>query len=310
MKLTNTFFIGFTALICIATTVSNADVNVRVNFNELNNYGEWVIVPGYGTVWRPDAHRDWRPFTYGHWVYTNDGWLWDSDEPFGWIVCHYGNWFYEENQGWVWLPGYDWSPASVRWYVTDNEVGWAPLSPKLHSGHHQNSIQMQWTFVPVSLFTSFDIHNHLAIRTTLSSERVRAHVNTGPPDRVVIQRNITSPIVRIGINKVHITSRKRPLVRVEVQHEAHSNVEVPVGHKYKRMPVQNQPKPIVNIKNNHNSSVHQEQSNNPHIKTEKRSSRSGNKVQVRSQEDQENQDGNRKNNYQRKKKVKIEVRNR
>ena len=36
----------------------------------------------YGEVWVPDGvPRDWQPYEYGHWVYTDDwGWYWVSDD--------------------------------------------------------------------------------------------------------------------------------------------------------------------------------------------------------------------------------------
>jgi hypothetical protein len=81
MKVQNIVFLGLAVMVFTGVMASRAaaDVNVNVNFSELNDYGEWVIVPGYGTVWRPDADPDWRPFVYGHWVYSSDGWVWDSD---------------------------------------------------------------------------------------------------------------------------------------------------------------------------------------------------------------------------------------
>ncbi|MDD5675985.1 MAG: hypothetical protein PHC61_17575, partial [Chitinivibrionales bacterium] len=115
MKIQNLVFLVLTVVFIAGVKVSRAevDVSINANFSELNDYGEWVMVPGYGSVWRPDADPGWRPFVYGHWVYSNEGWVWDSDEPFGWIVCHYGNWYNDREQGWVWVPGYEWSPARV-----------------------------------------------------------------------------------------------------------------------------------------------------------------------------------------------------
>ncbi len=39
----------------------------------------------YGEVWVPDGvPPDWRPYEYGHWVYTDDwGWYWVSDDQRG-----------------------------------------------------------------------------------------------------------------------------------------------------------------------------------------------------------------------------------
>ncbi len=95
-------------------------------------YGSWIDVPGYGLCWRPSvaaADSNWRPYCdQGHWVYTADGWFWQSDYPWGDIVFHYGRW-YRADLGWVWVPGYDWAPAWVCWRRAEVYCGWAPLPP-------------------------------------------------------------------------------------------------------------------------------------------------------------------------------------
>jgi hypothetical protein len=99
---------------------------------QLSPYGAWVDVPGYGLCWRPSvAATDpyWRPYCdQGHWSYTAEGWLWQSDYPWGDVVFHYGRW-YRDTLGWVWVPGYDWAPAWVCWRQAEGYCGWAPLPP-------------------------------------------------------------------------------------------------------------------------------------------------------------------------------------
>jgi hypothetical protein len=83
-------------------------------------------------VWQPREaqSRNWRPYTNGHWVYTDAGWTWMSDEPFGWATYHYGRWTRLRNVGWVWVPGDEWAPAWVSWRKSNDYVGWAPLPPE------------------------------------------------------------------------------------------------------------------------------------------------------------------------------------
>jgi len=99
---------------------------------QLSPYGNWIQVPGYGTCWQPAiAVSDplWRPYLdSGHWTYTDDGWSWQSDYPWGNIAFHYGRWS-RFNGAWVWVPGYDWAPAWVCWREADGYCGWAPLPP-------------------------------------------------------------------------------------------------------------------------------------------------------------------------------------
>jgi hypothetical protein len=100
--------------------------------SQLAPYGTWLDLPGYGLCWRPlvsVTEPYWRPYCdQGHWVYTADGWFWQSDYPWGDIAFHYGRWF-RDSVGWVWVPGYDWAPAWVCWRHTEGYCGWAPLPP-------------------------------------------------------------------------------------------------------------------------------------------------------------------------------------
>ena len=87
----------------------------------------------YGYVFQPrqaTQSRDWRPYINGHWVYTDAGWTWISDEPFGWATYHYGRWTRLRSVGWVWVPGEQWAPAWVSWRRGNSYVGWAPLPPE------------------------------------------------------------------------------------------------------------------------------------------------------------------------------------
>mgnify|MGYP007078508401 CR=1 FL=1 len=102
-------------------------------YSALDRDGEWIETPEYGTVWQPyvaQRNETWRPYTLGRWVYTDYGWTWVSDEPFGWAVYHYGRWTRLVGIGWVWVPGHLWAPSWVSWRQTDDYIGWAPLPPE------------------------------------------------------------------------------------------------------------------------------------------------------------------------------------
>jgi uncharacterized protein DUF6600 len=100
------------------------------NDSELSWNGEWIDTPDYGTVWRPTHVSDeWQPYLYGRWAWTNAGWAWVSEEPFGWAVYHYGRWA-DSPSGWLWIPGQTWSPAWVAWHWGDGYAGWSPLGPR------------------------------------------------------------------------------------------------------------------------------------------------------------------------------------
>jgi hypothetical protein len=102
-------------------------------YQKLDSYGEWREAGDYGYVWQPreaEQSRDWRPYTEGRWVYSDAGWTWVSDEPFGWATYHYGRWLRLKAVGWVWVPGDEWAPAWVSWRTNKDYVGWAPLPPE------------------------------------------------------------------------------------------------------------------------------------------------------------------------------------
>jgi hypothetical protein len=105
----------------------------RTVFEEaLNPYGTWVLIDGVH-YWRPGiaaGNPGWAPYmTNGHWVYTDLGWTWVSDYPWGWAPFHYGRWIRHSVYGWVWWPDVTWGPAWVRWRTGDDYCGWAPLPP-------------------------------------------------------------------------------------------------------------------------------------------------------------------------------------
>jgi probable HAF family extracellular repeat protein len=92
--------------------------------------GTWVEAGNYGYCFRPKVSEDWRPYRDGHWVWTDRGWYWDSDERYAWATYHYGRWVHIGGTGWCWVPGHEWAPAWVSWRESDQHVGWAPLPPE------------------------------------------------------------------------------------------------------------------------------------------------------------------------------------
>lgn len=107
-----------------------AQVSVSVFYADLSPWGHWVDMPSYGWCWVPDqVYAGWRPYSDGHWVYTDLGWTWVSDEPWSWAVYHYGRWAWDPFYGWVWVPGTEWAPAWVVWRTDWEWVGWAPMPP-------------------------------------------------------------------------------------------------------------------------------------------------------------------------------------
>jgi hypothetical protein len=111
-------------------------------YEDLDDYGRWQYVGGYGTVWVPaGVAADWAPYRNGHWAFIDPwGWTWVEDEPWGFAPFHYGRWAYAGNR-WCWVPG----PVAVRPVYAPAlvafvggvgisigggpGVGWFPLAP-------------------------------------------------------------------------------------------------------------------------------------------------------------------------------------
>jgi len=76
--------------------------------SDLNYYGNYLNVPGYGWGWQPYlAGAGWSPFQDGAWAwYPGFGYMWVSGYPWGWMPYMYGNWAFAPGFGWFWQPGY------------------------------------------------------------------------------------------------------------------------------------------------------------------------------------------------------------
>jgi hypothetical protein len=110
-------------------------------YEDLDDYGRWTYVAGYGNCWVPGGVPEgWAPYRTGHWAWIPPwGWTWVDDEPWGFAPFHYGRWAYGP-AGWFWVPGPPvvrpvYAPALVVFLgnglVTAGgpAVGWFPLAP-------------------------------------------------------------------------------------------------------------------------------------------------------------------------------------
>ena len=112
-------------------------------YEDLDEYGDWSYVAGYGPCWRPRAVvLGWAPYRFGHWIYVGRwGWTWVEDEPWGFAPFHYGRWAFVNN-GWFWVPGPVvvrpiWAPALVAFvgggpgfrFSAGLGLGWFALAP-------------------------------------------------------------------------------------------------------------------------------------------------------------------------------------
>lgn len=206
-------------------------VSFSAFYSSLSTYGEWIPADGGVYGWRPmGVAVGWRPYMYGRWAWTDDGWYWVSDEPWGWAVFHYGRWYYDDYYGWIWIPGYDWAPAWVEWRYGGPYVGWAPLSPYavfqisigIHYSARWETPYSYWTFVDCRYVTSPSLHRY-AYRTqyntryfgrTRSAGSVRydnGRIITRGPEREYIEERGNVRITRSELVDARDRGRERIL---------------------------------------------------------------------------------------------------
>jgi hypothetical protein len=192
-------------------------------YEDLDEYGDWSYVAGYGPCWRPRAVAvGWAPYRLGHWVYVGRwGWTWVEDEPWGFAPFHYGRWALVSN-GWFWVPGPVvvrpvWAPALVAFvgggrgfrFSAGVGVGWFPLAP----GE---------VYLPGYRVSRRYVNNVNITNTSVSVTRVTNVYNT-----VIINRNTT-------INRVTYVNQHVNNAVTVVSHEAFVNAR-PVAQNVMRV---------------------------------------------------------------------------
>jgi hypothetical protein len=90
-----------------ASKGSYRDYPYGYGVSDLNYYGSYSNIPGYGWMWQPYfAGVGWDPFMDGSWVfYPGFGYTWVSAYPWGWMPYRYGSWHFVSGYGWMWQPG-------------------------------------------------------------------------------------------------------------------------------------------------------------------------------------------------------------
>jgi len=99
--------------------------------SDLNYYGAYTNVPGYGMMWQPYfTGVGWDPFMNGAWgFYPGYGYMFASAYPWGWMPYRYGNWMFVPNYGWMWQPGMWNTWVTVPRYTPTTAVHVTSLTP-------------------------------------------------------------------------------------------------------------------------------------------------------------------------------------
>ena len=235
-------FITATVLSSKSFAVSNPDITDNGTqfgffYSSLAPHGEWIEVESGTRAWRPfHISHQWRPYLIGRWVWTDDGWYWMSNEPFGWITYHYGRWYYDDYYGWVWMPGDVWAPAWVEWRYDDEFIGWAPLPPYatfnmtfgIRFTTHWSAPAHYWNFVRYHRFGSVlhyrdtepEGHAGRLIHTSrrglqygIDHERI---INRGV-DRSIVEHRGNVRFTRTEVREIHERSGERMAQSNDIQ---------------------------------------------------------------------------------------------
>ncbi len=110
---------------------SYRDIPYGYGVSDLNYYGSYSNVPGYGMMWQPYfAGVGWNPFMDGSWMfYPGFGYTWVSSYPWGWMPYRYGSWNFVPGYGWGWAPGGFGGGWSTVVRVTNPPVRFKPPAP-------------------------------------------------------------------------------------------------------------------------------------------------------------------------------------
>jgi Family of unknown function (DUF6600)/FecR protein len=104
-----------------SASVANGYSPYAYGSSDLNYYGSFYNVPGYGMMWQPYlVGAGWDPFMNGAWMwYPGSGYMWVSSYPWGWMPYRYGSWTYLAGNGWFWQPGNSWAGWNTSPAITN-----------------------------------------------------------------------------------------------------------------------------------------------------------------------------------------------
>jgi len=190
-------------------------------YEDLDDYGRWRNVEGYGNVWTPNGvDADWAPYRNGHWTYVGAwGWSWVEDEPWGFAPFHYGRWAYA-GDSWCWIPGPVavrpvYSPALVAFVGgggfnvgvgVGGGVGWFPLGPGevfvpwyRTSPRYVENVNVTNTRVTVVQVTN--VYNNRVNNVTYVNQRGGRGITVVNHDTFVNARPVNRNIERVDVRQ-------------------------------------------------------------------------------------------------------------
>src|SRR5438270_7810484 len=210
-------------------------------YEDLDDYGQWHNVSGYGDVWSPSGvPGGWAPYRYGHWAYVSPwGWTWTEDEPWGFAPFHYGRWAFVQSS-WCWVPGPVavapvYSPALVAFVGGGGVsigvgvgggggVGWFPLAPGevfvpwyRTSPRYVQNVNITNTRVNVTQVTN--VYNNRVTNITYVNQRNERAVTIVNHDTFVNARPVHNNIVRVDQRQM------QQIASARVTHDVATNIQ-------------------------------------------------------------------------------------
>jgi hypothetical protein len=199
-----------------------------VGYGDLDDYGTWRTVQGYGSVWMPTrVARGWVPYREGHWEWIRPwGWTWVDDAPWGFAVTHYGRWTHI-NGAWGWVPGPRaarpvYAPAlvaftggSFRLNARNNGEGvaWFPLAPReIYRPSYQASR---------NYFTEVNTANTIVNRTHITN----VYNNVNVTNITYANRRVPGAVIAVP---AHVFANSQPVAKAVVPVPTEIIARVPV----------------------------------------------------------------------------------
>jgi hypothetical protein len=202
-------------------------------YEDLDQYGSWSNVAGYGPCWQPTVVvAGWAPYRFGRWTWVGPwGWTWVEDEPWGFAPFHYGRWALA-GSNWVWVPGPNvarpvYGPALVAWVgggpgfhsSAGLGVGWFPLAP--------GEVFIPGYRVSRTYMNNVNITNTSVNVAKVSNVYEAVVVNRNVNNVTYANRNVTGGVTVVS----HSTFvNARPVDRNVVSVPAKELASVPVSH--------------------------------------------------------------------------------
>ena len=196
-----------------------------VGYEDLDAYGEWVVVGDYGWAWRPTrVVAGWAPYRYGHWAWIEPwGWTWIDDARWGFAPFHYGRWAYDRGYWW-WVPGRIERPVYAPALVAfgggsgwrPGVTIWWPLAPGevYLPAYHAAPAYVRRINAPVVNVTNINITNINVTNIDYRNRRVAGGVTAVSHEAFIGARPVAGATVSVSVQQamaVHAIGTTAPV---------------------------------------------------------------------------------------------------